>query len=103
VEQFAPHPVSAPAFGTPAGRRSERFPKARRAFYLWLSIELAAGIVALSEITFALPSVILLELGRATVERVLPVLAVSGSLAIYLGRCALPLVAEVALLGQTAA
>jgi hypothetical protein len=103
MDSVRPPPLYAPpAARIPVGR-TQRYPRARRAFYVWLSIEMAAGIVALAEITFALPSVILLELGRATVERALPLLAVSGTVAVYLARCALPLVAEVALLGQVAA
>ncbi len=76
--------------------------RVRRLFYIWLSIELAAGIIALAEIVFALPSIILLELGQATIDRALPLIAVSGTVAVYLGKSALPLVAEVARLAQSA-
>lgn len=89
------------------GAISPRIPKrsstVRRLFFLWLSVELAAGIIALAEIVFALPSIILLELGRATIDQALPLLALSGTLAVYLGKSALPLVADVARLARSTA
>jgi|HubBroStandDraft_1064217.scaffolds.fasta_scaffold140010_2 hypothetical protein len=75
--------------------------RVRRLIFVWFSIELAAGIVALSEIVFALPSVILLEAGRTAADLILPPTVLSGAVAVYLGWSALPLVAEVAKLGQT--
>jgi hypothetical protein len=75
----------------------------RRVLYLWISIELAAGIVALAELVFALPSVILLELGRTSLELLLPLLGLSGASAVYLARSALPLVGQVARLGSVIA
>jgi hypothetical protein len=91
--------VGAPASPTPAkGRRT-----AHRLFYLWLSVEMAAGIVGLVEIVFTFPSLIFLELGRTSWEQILPLFAVSGTVAVYLGRSAAPLVAEVARLGQPVA
>lgn len=75
--------------------------RVRRVLYIWLSVELAAGIVALAEIVFALPPIILLELGKSTVESIVPLTAFSGVLAVYLGWCAFPLVGQVARLGRS--
>lgn len=74
--------------------------RVRRVIWIWLSIELAAGIVALAEIVFTLPSIILLELGRTDIESLLPSTVIGGVTAVYLGWCALPLVGQVARLGQ---
>jgi hypothetical protein len=59
--------------------------------------------VGLVEIVFTFPSLIFLELGRTSWEQILPLFAVSGTVAVYLGRSAAPLVAEVARLGQPVA
>jgi hypothetical protein len=83
---------------TPLGR-----PRLKRLLFLWLSIEMAAGIVALTEIVFALPPVIFLELGRTAIDQLLPLTFASGSGAVYLGWRALPLVHQVAQLGHSAA
>lgn len=74
--------------------------KARRLLYLWLSFELAAGIIALAEVVFALPPLILLKLGGSNLELIVPITVLSGLVAVYLGWCAFPLVGEVAKLGQ---
>lgn len=74
--------------------------KARRLLYLWLSFELAAGIVALAEVVFALPPLILLRLGESSLDLIAPLAVGSGLLAVYLGWCAFPLVGEVAKLGR---
>jgi hypothetical protein len=87
--------VGAPA--TPPPRRTGR---GRRILYLWLSIELAAGIIALSEVVFALPPVILLEAGRTALSTLVPSTILGGATAVYLGRAAFPLVGEVARLGR---
>ncbi|MCI4373330.1 MAG: hypothetical protein L3K02_06790 [Thermoplasmata archaeon] len=80
-----------------------RRPRLKPILFLWLSIEMGAGIVALAEIVFALPPVILLEMGRTAIYQFLPLTVASGSGAVYLGWRALPLVHQVAQLGQTAA
>jgi len=74
--------------------------RARRLFYVWLSIEMAAGIIGLAEIVFVLPSVILIKLGGSGLDLIVPFTAISASVAIYLGWSAIPLVGQVAALGQ---
>jgi hypothetical protein len=73
----------------------------RRVLFLWLSVELAAGILALAEMVSALPSVIMLELGRANLESIIPSTVLSGLAAVYLGWHAFPLVGQVAQLGRS--
>jgi hypothetical protein len=93
--------TSEPTGGTRVpGSLSETRRQGRRVLWIWVSVEFAAGIVALVEIVFALPSVILLQMGRATAETVLPPTIVSGVIAVYLGWCAFPLVGQVAQLGR---
>lgn len=74
--------------------------KARRALYLWLSIEMAAGIIALAEVVFVLPSVILLRIGGSLMTYILPITVLSAVVASYLAWRAFPLVGQVASLGR---
>ncbi|MGA7923985.1 MAG: hypothetical protein WCA77_08425 [Thermoplasmata archaeon] len=74
--------------------------KARRALYLWLSVEMAAGIIALAEVVFILPSVILLRIGGSIVQFIVPITVVSAAVAGYLAWRAFPLVGQVANLGR---
>jgi hypothetical protein len=87
----------------PAQSRGVPHSRLRRVLFIWLSVELAAGIVALSEIVFALPPLILLESGRSAVAQLLPMTLASGTGAVYLGWHAFPLVHQVAELGRTSA
>jgi hypothetical protein len=99
LERAKPLGSSRGSGGAPSVVRREK--KSRRWFFFWFSIEMAAGIVALSEIVFTLPSVIFLELGRTNLAQLLPLTVLSGTVAVYLGWCAFPLVGQVAQLGRT--